>query len=597
MSIITNEPYIWIESTSWELGFFGLPQRIPWPADVDPKKASEDPFDHVELVRAIEMLGPDAGDPWTPFRLASVNFDELAECLEDQEFPRAAELLDEVERLHPGTAFVAFHRGIVARQDGRFEEAIGHYQAAAQKTPNLGVIWLHLGTLLAQEERRDEAIAALQQAVRCNPQDTNALEALAALRAAVKLLRDPKDPKSAIYVPVAQFRQMSIQQLQQLRDNAAGLREFADFQLRNGFAPELGVQALERARELTPGDPATLAALTNAYRVTGQHDQARSLAIALTESHGTHPQAWLNLAHTCNAAGDRDGERAALEKMLEVDPNAQPALVLLFDLNTGATPEKEARLAAFGEEKKAPFPLLLASSSARDRGDLDAAVRHALRAYELAPEREEVLLHLCAMLGDAKDQSRLASHIEPAVQSGKYSPRLAWNYAQALKALGRTNEAAQTLINAASAEGAPQDFQHMVGTTIDLWVGRLAQGEIPLALSKANTLARPVVLSVDGEDGAVVLQAGQPVPLEGRFPWRVRLDGNGETRIALQQGQTGSPIEPTLLGSFAVKVPPLTGGAHTIQCLLGTGPEGRLLFKAMQGNKELLVRWIAPIQI
>lgn len=82
--------YVWLDSNSWELEFFGLPHRIPWPADIDASKASEEPFDHVELVRAIEMLGPDAGDPWTGFRLASVNFDELAECLEDFEFPRAS---------------------------------------------------------------------------------------------------------------------------------------------------------------------------------------------------------------------------------------------------------------------------------------------------------------------------------------------------------------------------------------------------------------------------------------------------------------------------------------------------------------------------
>jgi hypothetical protein len=100
--------FVWVESTSWEPAFFGLPQRIPWPSDVDPAKASEDPFDHVELVRAIEMMGPDAGDPWTAFRLASINFDELAECLEDSEFPRAAELLEEVERLHPGLRLSPF---------------------------------------------------------------------------------------------------------------------------------------------------------------------------------------------------------------------------------------------------------------------------------------------------------------------------------------------------------------------------------------------------------------------------------------------------------------------------------------------------------
>jgi tetratricopeptide (TPR) repeat protein len=592
-----SAPYVWLDSNSWELDFFGLPHRIPWPADIDPSKANEEPFDHVELVRAIEMLGPDAGDPWTSFRLASVNFDDLAECLEDFEFPRASELLEEVDRLHPGTSFVAFHRGVVARQDGRFEEAIKHYEEASRKTPNIGVIWLHLGTLLAQEGRRDDAIAALKNAAGLNPQDTNALEALASLRAAVKLLRDPKDPKSAIYVPVPQFLQMSGQQLQQLQNNAQGLVEFAEFQLRNNFGPDLAVKALERACELRPEDPATSAALANAYRATNQHDKAKAIAVDLTEKHPQAPQAWLNLAQILNGAGDKDGEREALEKMLEVDPNAQPALAILHDLNSGSSPEKEEKLATFGEEKKAPVPLLLASSSARDRDDIDAAVKHAARAFEIAPEREDVLVHYAAMLGDAKDVKRLFSDIEPAVQSGKYSKRLDWNYAQALRGLGRTQEAITVLANAASSENAPQDFQNAVNTTIDFWVGRLAQSEVPLQVSRAGTIARPVVIALEGEDGAVVLQSGKPLPIEGRFPWRVRLNGEGETRITLQQGQSGSQNEPSLLGSFAVKVPPLTGGAHTIQCFIGAGNEGRLLFKAVQGNKELPVRWIAPVEV
>lgn len=592
-----SSPFVWIESTSWELDFFGLPHRIPWPADIDPKKANEEPFDHVELVRAIEMVGPDAGDPWTSFRLASVNFDELAECLEDSEFPRAAQLLDEVERIHPETSFVAFHRAIVARQDGRFPEALKFYEEASQKTPKIGVIWMHFGTLLAQEGHRDAAVAALNNAVQCNPKDTNALEALASLRAAVKLLRDPNDPKSAVYVTVQQFREMSAQQMQQLGDDPARLMEFGEFQLRNGFSPELGVQALERARELKSDDANIAAALSNAYRSTNQADKARALAVELTEKHGEIPQAWLNLAQVLNGLGDKEGETAALKKMLEIDPNAQPALVILNDLNSGPTEEKEQKLAAFGEERKAPVPFLLASSIARDQQQIDRAVKYATRAFELDPEREDVLLHYCAMLGDAKDSARLFSHIEPAIQSGKYSKRLDWNFAQALKNLGRTQEAINALVNAASGENVPQDFQNAVGTTIDFWVGRLAQCEVPLSLSRANTIARPVVISLDGEDGAVVLPAGQPLPAEGKFPWRVRLNGEGETRISLQQGQSGSPADPILLGSFSVKVPPLTGGTQTIQCFIGAGNEGRLLFKAVQGNKELPVRWIAPVDI
>lgn len=592
--MMPGEPVVWIESTSWELEFFGLPRRIPWPAEIDPKKAGEEPFDTVELVRAIEMLGPDAGDPWTSFRLASVNFDELAETLEDGEFPRAATLLEEVEQLHPGTSFVAFHKAIVARHDGRFDEAIQSYETAARKTPNIGVIWLHLGTLHAQEGHRDPALAALHQAVRCNPQDTAALESLAGLRAAVKLLRDPKDPKSAIYVDVPTFRKMAAGQLEQLAGNATGLMEFGEFQLRNNLALDLGVQAFERAAELQPNDPRTLASLSNAYRVNGQFEQANAVAQGLAEAHADQPQAWFNLAQVRNASGDIAGEHAALEKMLALDKNAHPALAILHGLNQGPTLEKEERLAHYAAQNGSFMAYLLASSVARDRGDTAASLRWAAQAHALDPEREEVLLHYAAMLGDAKDHAALMTLIEPAVQSGTFSKRLDWNYAQALKQCGRTAEAVQALINAASAEGAAEEFQQAAATTIDFWSGRLAESGFALQLSKTNTIARPVVLSLDGEDGATVLQAGKPIPCESKFPWRVRLHAPGETRIVLQQGQSGSASEPHRLGTFTVKVPPVTGAAHTIQCLLGVNPQGRLLFKALQNNRELPVAWVAP---
>src|SRR4029450_12825924 len=89
---------------------------------------------------------------------------------------------------------------------------------------------------------------------------------------------------------------MRTQHLQHLRDNASGLVEFAEFQLRNGFSPDLGVKALERARELRLDDPATSAALSNAYRATNQHDKAKAIAVELTEKHPEAPQAWLNFA-------------------------------------------------------------------------------------------------------------------------------------------------------------------------------------------------------------------------------------------------------------------------------------------------------------
>lgn len=589
-----SAPFVWVDSTSWELEFFGLPSRIPWPADADPQLASAEPFDHETLVRAIDLMGADPGQPWAGFRAASEHFEALAEVLDDAEGPEAMTLLDEVESVHPGTAFVAFHRGIVARQDGHYAEAIGHFETAARTTPKVHTIWMQLGLLQAQEGDRDKAIKALVNAVRLNPKERTAFEALASLKAAVKVLRDPKDPNSVAYLDIPQYRKMCEQQLSQLQNNPQQLLEFGEFQVHHEFASELGLRALVRARELAPNDPRPLAALSNAYRAVGQPEQAKALALELTERFPTQPPAWLHLAQILGAAGDREGESAAFEKALEIDPNLAPAIANVFHLSDGPSAENEQRLAAFAEEKKAPVAFLLASDSAHARGDDAAALDYAARAFAVEPEREEVLLHYCAMIGETKDESRLRRDIEPALHAAKYTKRLDWNFAHALKQLGHINEAISVLISAASAEGAPADFQHTVGSTIDLWTHKLAKADAPIELNKLGSIARPVLLSVEGEDGATLLQAGQTLPAEARFPFRVRIDGQGETHVVLQQGQTGGVGDPHPLGSFAIKALPVTGGTHTLQCIIGAGPDGRLLFKAIQGAREVPVRWVAP---
>ena len=51
-----NAPISWIECPAWELDFFALPHRIPWPSDVPAENATKAPFDAPSLLRAIETL-------------------------------------------------------------------------------------------------------------------------------------------------------------------------------------------------------------------------------------------------------------------------------------------------------------------------------------------------------------------------------------------------------------------------------------------------------------------------------------------------------------------------------------------------------------
>jgi tetratricopeptide (TPR) repeat protein len=586
----------WIECQAWELDLYGLPHRIPWPADSDPKLAEQSPFDAGLLLNAIEDLGPDAGPPWTNFFQAAEHFDDLAEALEDNELPAARGLLDEIERLHPGTIFTQFHRAHVARHDGSVEESIALYRAVAERVPRYGFVWVNLGATLAAEGRRDEAVAAYMNAVRINKHDTHALEGLASLRAAVKVQSDPKDPKSAAYLDLPTFGRMALRQIPQLAQNPDNLQMFGEQLLRDGYAPQVAVQALEKCRELRPEDPRALMALAAAYRQAGRPQDARAVAVRFTEVRPEDAAGWLHLAQTEHAGGDAGAERAAVDKALALDPNLQPAIALRFGVTDAANTEIEAKVMAFGEEREAWMPFLVASAMARDRGDLGIAVRYAERAYDFAPEQEEVLLQLGALLGQSKDSVRLVELIEPCVASGKFSRRLDWNYAQALRSVGKVSEGVNVLINAASAEDAPEEFKQAAASTIDFWNGFLVESGVRVETLKAGLLARPVLLRLDDGDGAVLLHAGHPLPIEGKFPWRVPPDGRPETRISLQQGQTGSAVEPRDLGAFLVRgLPPVTSGAHTLQCRIAASPQGTLIFHAVLANRELRVAWEAPV--
>ncbi|MCX6977425.1 MAG: tetratricopeptide repeat protein, partial [Verrucomicrobia bacterium] len=254
MSDTSSDPFRWVESTSWELDFFGLPHLIPWPEAVDPAIANQDPFEIEHLLTAIESMGSALQEPWASFAKAAPSLDPLAEAIEDSEPTEATQALDQFEAIHPGTAFALFHRGTVARLEGREEDAIRLFIEATAKTPKIGAIWNNLGVMYTMRGQGQEALDAFQKTLECNPNDRTALEGLAQLRAVVKLLRDPNDPESVAFVDRPTFAKMVIQQLQQVGDDPDSLLSQGEHLLQQGFAPELGLQALQRAYALRPTD-------------------------------------------------------------------------------------------------------------------------------------------------------------------------------------------------------------------------------------------------------------------------------------------------------------------------------------------------------
>ncbi len=589
-----NPSAVWIDCASWELDFFGLPHHIPWPSDVDAATASKEPFEVEHLIRAIDLLGTDAGQPWTSFRKAAEHFDALSEALEDGEIQDARAFLDQIETAHPGTSFRLFHLASITRNQGDLAKAATLFQQAADATPQIAEIWNQIGLTLALAQRRDEAVAAYRKALSINPQNPPALEGLAQLREFVKLMRDPKDPKSAVYMEIAEFSRMASKQIVDMGSNHEQLLKYGEELCRAGIVPEIGLTAIEKAHALQPDDPRTLLTLAGAYHDGERAADAKPLITRLTELFPDKPEAFLHLAQTCNALGQSDEERAALGRCIELNPNFQPALAPWFGLKQGDhDPAKEQELVSFAEERKSWLAYILAGALCRERGDLKRALRWAEAAVATAPEHEEPLLNLTSLIGEAREVAKLASDVKPKVESGKFSKRLEWGYAHALRQLGLTNDAIAALRRVAAAD-VPEDIKAACSATIESWTGLLTGTPAMLEVHPQGFLLRDVLLCVDGEDGGILLRAGEKLPQQNTFPWRAIA---AETSVILHQGQSGCERPPLPLGEFKIRgIEVKPGQPTTVECHLAATPDGALQFRARQDNRRLQVGWVQPKQ-
>jgi tetratricopeptide (TPR) repeat protein len=333
--------------------------------------------------------------------------------------------------------------------------------------------------------------------------------------------------------------------------------------------------------------------LASAYRAAERHPEALALVQRFTELLPEEPAGFMHLAQAFNTLGEAEKERTALGRVLELDPNFHAALGIYFELGQNEhDPAKEEALAKWASERNSWMGLLIASSIARTRGDSASALRHADAAYAADPTREEVLLHLTAVLGEAKELGRLSTQIRPAVESRQFSSRLDWNFAQTLFQHGFRDEASGVLRRAIAVEGAPEEFKAMAAATLESWAGVLTGCGVPIQAKPGGHVRAPILISLADGDGGVVIGAGRGLPAEGTFPWRGIQDGLAE--INLQQGESGGPQVPQRLGTFRAGNVDMSEGAPVVECHVSVSEEAELIFRAAQGGRRLPVAWRPP---
>jgi len=118
----------------------------------------------------------------------------------------------------------------------------------------------------------------------------------------------------------------------------------------------------------------------------GRPAEARDLFRAVTETGRANAQVWMLLAAACRAAGDGPGEEAALDRLLEIEPQAVRALIMKADCRAR---EEDVRTAArlyrlalrFAEGQALPPDLAAEVRRAEAAADtLDKGYGHHLEA-------------------------------------------------------------------------------------------------------------------------------------------------------------------------------------------------------------------------
>ena len=173
--------------------------------------------------------------------------------------------------------------GLIATQEGRFDEAVGYFQQALRLSPDHLIALDNLGNAYRQLKRWEEARQVLERALAVHPQDPEANYSLGMVYA-------------------------------QTNDNAHAY------------------EYLQNALRLRPGYPEALNNLGVLYLRTGRKDQAVASFEECIRVAPAFDQSYLNLARVHAIEGDPEKARSVLRELLKQHPDHVQAQKALAEL-------------------------------------------------------------------------------------------------------------------------------------------------------------------------------------------------------------------------------------------------------------------------
>lgn len=344
------------------------------------------------------------------------------------EWGYVARLATEALAKDNGTVWALHLRGVAAYRQGRFREAFGDLERAAQLAPDASEILDHLGAAAAAIEDWPRAAECFREALRIDPKSSDAAYNLAKVcraqnddRQAVELLRFACESRPTFWEAYANLANA-------LRDVGSWAEAEA---------------AYREALALRPGVARTWNHLGVAYLRQRRYAEAREAFERALACDAGHVEARINLGNVLRAVGELDAA-AACYRLVAGDDESDGAgderrvsAALSSQVDAVAHAPRSARN---GDAAKIAQAQLELANQLRDSGRGGDAIGCYYEALRRAPDRVAVWNALGSCLLALREFDEARDCFEKALAIAPDDPRAENNLAAALIASGRLSE-------------------------------------------------------------------------------------------------------------------------------------------------------------
>jgi len=598
-----SKTYRWMRIKHPERHFWGVPERMPWPVECEVKTDRSVGYQAGDMREGLRRLREEGGAEWSEEWAVLEEFcdrgDALSALLEQGEMEQGIAMLDEMEKLRPGTAYCPFNKAFLLRSQNDLHGALANSILATERASGVEWIWMQRAQLHEELKQDAEAIECYRKALGILPRHQQALEGLAKLGAMHRLeMVYPDGTMRVAYYTQEDFRKKMAADIGKAQLDDPNLRSCVEQFLKSDLTHKADI-ALLALDKLLSGAPPDAVALrikkANALRLLKRFDEAHEILDEVTEcgeipnAEALYVEAWCYFDSKMTSVGWN-----SIDLALAADRNHEKAIMVKFGIGSKAKPGAVERLVDWAEKEGSWRGFYCAAIQCSSSGDQAGCLKWSEKAYRLAPKERDALFLYANSLNNAEELEYTAALVHPRLPECKGDYWLKFIFAGAMGKLGLKDEAVR-IYREALEEGRVMMTAEMKETCeseIARHTGMLATSDIELDFyPNTMTLRREIWIATDAGPSQMFIHAGKSAPQTGQIRMEPPPGFTGSTgSLGFMLHGEKSELDPVNLGWFRTHEIDYSENERPL-FTLRVSRYGKLEGMAKQGNRSLPVTW------